>query len=78
MRTLLADVVANGTGQGVYSTSSYIGAKTGTTNDYRDYWLAGLTQEHTAAVWLGFDKPQSMENLEAYKIHHQLFNVLME
>lgn len=78
MRALLADVVANGTGQGVYSTSSYIGAKTGTTNDYRDYWLAGLTQEHTAAVWLGFDKPQSMENLEAYNIHHQLFNVLME
>ncbi len=78
MRTLLADVVANGTGQGVYSRSSYIGAKTGTTNDYRDYWLAGLTAEYTAAVWIGYDKPQSMEKLEAYKIHHRLFNILLE
>lgn len=78
MRALLADVVANGTGQGVYSRSNYVGAKTGTTNNYRDYWLAGLNDEYTAAVWLGYDKPQSMENLEAYKIHHQLFNVLME
>ncbi|MEX3747217.1 transglycosylase domain-containing protein [Lysinibacillus xylanilyticus] len=78
MRALLADVVANGTGQGVYSRSNYVGAKTGTTNNYRDYWLAGLNDEYTAAVWLGYDKPQSMENLEAYKIHHQLFNVLIE
>ncbi|WP_374965533.1 transglycosylase domain-containing protein [Lysinibacillus sp. RS5] len=78
MRALLADVVTNGTGQGVYSRSDYVGAKTGTTNNYRDYWLAGLNDEYTAAVWLGYDKPQSMENLEAYKIHHQLFNVLIE
>jgi len=78
MRELLADVVANGTGQGVYSNSSYVGAKTGTTNDYRDYWLAGLDNEYTAAVWLGYDKPQSMQQLEEYKIHHQLFNVLLE
>lgn len=78
MRELLADVVANGTGQGVYSNSDYIGAKTGTTNDYRDYWLAGLNDGYTAAVWLGYDKPQSMQKLEAYKIHHQLFNVLLE
>lgn len=78
MRELLADVVANGTGQGIYSNSSYVGAKTGTTNDYRDYWLAGLNNEYTAAVWLGYDKPQSMQQLEEYKIHHQLFNVLLE
>lgn len=78
MRSLLADVVANGTGQGVYSNSNYVGAKTGTTNDYRDYWLAGLNDNYTAAVWIGYDKPQSMEKLEAYKIHHKLFNVLLE
>lgn len=78
MRSMLADVVTKGTGQGVYSRSNYVGAKTGTTNDYRDYWLAGLNDEYTAAVWLGYDKPQSMERLESYKIHHKLFNVLLE
>ncbi|QPQ34559.1 transglycosylase domain-containing protein [Lysinibacillus sp. JNUCC-52] len=78
MRELLAEVVTNGTGQGVYNNSNYVGAKTGTTNDYRDYWLAGLNDQYTAAVWLGYDKPQPMEKLEAYKIHHKLFNVLLE
>ena len=78
MRSLLADVVANGTGQGVYSNSTYVGAKTGTTNEYKDYWLAGLNDTYTAAVWIGYDKPKSMQNLESNKIHHTLFNVLPE
>lgn len=78
MRSMLTDVVTKGTGQGVHSRSNYVGAKTGTTNNYRDYWLAGLNDEYTAAVWLGYDKPQSMEKLESYKIHHKLFNVLLE
>ncbi|GLC90508.1 transglycosylase domain-containing protein [Lysinibacillus piscis] len=78
MRELLADVVSNGTGQGIYSSSHYVGAKTGTTNDYRDYWLAGLNDHYTAAVWIGYDRPQSMQELEQLQIHHQIFNVLLQ
>lgn len=29
--------------------------KTGTTNDYRDAWFAGITADFSAAVWLGHD-----------------------
>ena len=29
--------------------------KTGTTNDYRDAWFAGVTPDLAAAVWLGHD-----------------------
>ncbi|MEG0261178.1 MAG: transglycosylase domain-containing protein [Lysinibacillus sp.] len=78
MRTLLTDVVVNGTGQGVYSQGSYIGAKTGTTNNFKDYWLAGLNDQYTTAVWLGYDKPRSMESLEQYKIHYKIFNQLIK
>lgn len=78
MRSLLQDVVANGTGQGIYSSASYIGAKTGTTNEYKDYWIAGLNDPYTAAVWIGYDKPRSMENLENDKIHHRIFNAVMD
>ncbi|RHW36829.1 penicillin-binding protein [Lysinibacillus yapensis] len=77
MRTMMRDVVASGTGQGLATTSSYLGAKTGTTNDYKDYWLAGLTDELTTAVWIGYDNPQSMQSLQKDQIHFKIFNTIM-
>ncbi len=77
MRFLMSDVVQNGTGVGIHVNSSYVGAKTGTTNDYRDFWLAGLTNRYTSAVWIGFDLPQNMQGLENAKIHHQIFSEVM-
>jgi penicillin-binding protein 1A len=77
MRSMLKDVVDNGTANGVTGDSNYIGAKTGTTNDFHDFWLAGLTEEYTAAVWIGYDQPRDMGNLESQKIHHSLFSELI-
>ena len=69
MRDLLSDVVNNGTGEGVSIPSSYVGAKTGTTNDYHDYWITGLTDTYTSAVWIGYDLPKNMKSIESKKIH---------
>lgn len=77
MRSLLNDVVKSGTGKGLWTNSSYIGAKTGTTNDYKDFWLAGLTNEYTSAVWIGYDEPKSMQSLQDDKIHFKIFNSIM-
>ena len=77
MRDLLSDVVNNGTGEGVSIPSSYVGAKTGTTNDYHDYWITGLTDTYTSAVWIGYDLPQNMKSIESKKIHHTIFNRVM-
>lgn len=78
MRLLMEDVVDYGTGVGISGTSSYIGAKTGTTNNYHDLWLAGLTDEFTATVWIGFDQPQNMKGIRDARIHHALFNELIK
>lgn len=78
MRHLLRDVVANGTGKGISVQSSYIGAKTGTTNDYVDYWIAGLSDSYTSAVWIGYDMPKNMKAIESKKIHHSIFNQIMK
>lgn len=78
MRNLLHDVVANGTGKGISVQSSYIGAKTGTTNDYVDYWIAGLSDTYTSAVWIGYDMPKNMKAIESRKIHHSIFNQIMK
>lgn len=77
MRSLLSDVVNSGTGIGLYANSSYLGAKTGTTNDYKDFWIAGLTKEYTSAVWLGYDQPKSMQFLEDDQIHFKIFTIIM-
>lgn len=78
MRSLLSDVVQKGTGKGLSTTTSYVGAKTGTTNDYKDYWLAGLTENYTSAIWIGYDQPRSMQHLEKHRIHFKIFNAMMD
>ena len=78
MRSLLADVVQKGTGIGLSTSTSYIGAKTGTTNDYKDFWLAGLTENYTTAIWMGYDEPRNMQNLEKSRIHFKIFNAIMD
>lgn len=78
MRALLAEVVRSGTGTGLYSTTDYIGAKTGTTNQFKDFWLAGLTDDYTTAVWIGYDTPASMERIEKSKIHFAIFNAITD
>lgn len=78
MRSLLSDVVESGTGRGITDDSSYIGAKTGTTDDYHDYWLAGMNDTYTAAVWIGYDQPRNMKPLQRYQIQHDVFSILIE
>lgn len=69
IRNLMKDVVLNGSGRGVPYTTSYTGVKTGTTNAYKDLWTAGLNDRYTTAVWIGYDKPQSMKSVSDQKTH---------
>ncbi|MGQ7817349.1 penicillin-binding protein 1B [Metapseudomonas furukawaii] len=51
-------VMREGTGRSVYSqlpSSLTLAGKTGTTNDSRDSWFAGFSQDLLAVVWLGRD-----------------------
>ncbi|MGG3451927.1 transglycosylase domain-containing protein [Domibacillus aminovorans] len=56
MRDMLTNVVKNGTGKKANFATTYIGGKTGTTNNYHDLWFVGLTEGYTAGVWVGKDK----------------------
>ena len=38
-----------------------VAGKTGTTSDNKDYWFAGLTPHLSAAVWVGYDKNNSIK-----------------
>lgn len=65
LRTLLNGVVTKGTGTKAYTQGSYVGGKTGTTDDYKDVWFVGIHDNYTAGVWVGKDVPESL-----YSIYH--------
>ncbi|MGN7387371.1 transglycosylase domain-containing protein [Sporosarcina sp. SAFN-015] len=77
IRNLMQDVVVNGTGRGIRSTTTYTGAKTGTTDHYKDLWVAGMNDQYTIAVWIGYDKPSSIQHLSNQKLHLRAFSELL-
>lgn len=77
MKELMNDVVTSGTAASMTAMSGYVGAKTGTTNNYNDFWIAGFNDRYTAAVWIGFDTPSSMQRYEDAHPHFQMFYELL-
>lgn len=62
---MLKDVVAYGSGRKarvrtVRGSSIEQGGKTGTTNDSKSAWFAGVTPEYATAVYIGYDDNKSM------------------
>ncbi len=57
---ILKDVATRGTAAAVsrLGFDKPCGGKTGTTDDYKDAWVAGYTSTLTCAVWVGFDIPK--------------------
>ncbi|MBY0124290.1 penicillin-binding protein [Bacillus sp. S/N-304-OC-R1] len=62
--TLMRKTVQSGTARKARLSSGYAAGKTGTTNDYKDYWFIGLTDQYTAGVWIGKDTPVNIQYLQ--------------
>jgi len=60
MTNLLKGVIQNGTGRGARNISSFIGGKTGTTNNYVDAWFLGFSSKLVTGVWTGFDNNDTL------------------
>ena len=60
MSNLLKGVVQNGTGRNARDISSFIGGKTGTTNNYVDAWFLGFSSKLVTGVWTGFDNNKTL------------------
>lgn len=59
MAQLLKGVMTGGTGsKGNFRPD--LGGKTGTTNQAKDVWFAGIQRNHVAVVWVGYDEPASL------------------
>lgn len=60
MTNLLKGVVNYGTGRGAKSVSTFLGGKTGTTNNYVDAWFLGFSADLVTGVWTGFDDNKTL------------------
>jgi penicillin-binding protein 1A len=58
--SMLEDVVNQGTGGKAKALNRPVAGKTGTTNDYKDAWFIGYTNELAAGVWVGFDDMRTL------------------
>lgn len=68
VHTLLRGVVRRGTATRLKRYGlGYVAGKTGTTNDYRDAWFVGYTEDVVTSVWVGFDRgaPLRLSSSEA-------------
>jgi penicillin-binding protein 1A len=54
LTSVLADVVAKGTGRRAQIAGRSVAGKTGTTDNYGDAWFVGYTPELVVAVWVGY------------------------
>src|SRR5215475_407638 len=64
MVSILEGVVQRGTGYVVHEVGKPLAGKTGTTNDSKDAWFVGFSPDLAAAVYVGYDSPQSLGGKE--------------
>jgi penicillin-binding protein 1A len=55
LKTMLQGVTQHGTAAALSKVSTYVAGKTGTSENENDAWFAGLTNEITVVVWVGYD-----------------------
>jgi membrane carboxypeptidase/penicillin-binding protein len=55
LRTILEGVLTRGTAQSLKHLGTYVGGKTGTTDEENDAWFASFTKDVTVVVWVGYD-----------------------
>jgi penicillin-binding protein 4 len=78
MRKLFESVVKEGTARKAYFPNSYIGGKTGTTNDVKDIWFIGMDDTYTTGVWMGKDNPTSIEAFSKSSPHLLAWKKIMQ
>ena len=63
LRTILQGVLARGTARSIGHLSSFVGGKTGTSDDENDAWFVGFSNDVTIAVWVGYDNKRGKRTL---------------
>ena len=74
MTYMMQNAVENGTGGAAYLGTVPVAGKTGTSGENKDRWFVGCTPYYVAAVWTGYDIPETINvwNNPAARIWHDV------
>jgi penicillin-binding protein 1A len=77
--SILRDVVLRGTASavGAHFPNQYVYGKTGTSEDEKDGWFLGFTQDYTLGLWTGYDHPQHIPST-VYNRKFDMWNQIMD
>ncbi|MCR5665640.1 MAG: PBP1A family penicillin-binding protein [Eubacterium sp.] len=78
MTSMLETVLESGTGKGLALSDMSCAGKTGTTNENKDGWFVGYTPYYTTSVWVGYDIPKKLTNLQGSSYPGQIWKNFME
>ncbi len=71
-------VMNNGTARGLGLTYTVSAGKTGTTNDKKDGWFVGYTPYYTTSVWVGYDFPKAVPDLQGASYPGTIWHSFMD
>ncbi len=74
---MLSKVIDGGTGKKA-KLPVFAAGKTGTTQDYRDAWFAGFTNEYVCVVWLGNDNNSPMKGITGGGLPAEIWQKIMK
>ncbi|MDD2620300.1 MAG: PBP1A family penicillin-binding protein [Syntrophomonadaceae bacterium] len=73
MSSMLQTVCTSGTGTKARVPGVVTAGKTGTSEEYKDSWFCGFTPGYSAAVWMGYDKEHTMNDIYGGGFPAQMF-----
>lgn len=77
MTSALEEVLVSGTAKGYAIENMHCAGKTGTTNNNYDGWFCGFTPYYTTAVWVGYDMPRELKELQGNTYPVKIWNRFM-
>jgi penicillin-binding protein 1A len=76
LQDMMIDVIEHGTG-GNAKLGVLAAGKTGTSQDYRDAWFIGFTDQYVAGVWLGNDDNSPMKGVTGGMLPARIWKQVM-